>query len=232
MNYVDVILGALLVLAFIKGFSGGLWRSIFNLVSTAAAFVGTYFLVGPAVNLIEKNYKLLASMASWWKGVFGSMPGLALPYNPATFDQAFAAASNHGWMSIFQTAIRNNVLAVQEAAGANPTWGTVLGLALARLILSGIVFLILLAVLRLACNLVAGSLAFGIPKTLSSRVLGGILETAISVVWLSIMAGTLSPLLTTGILSGVGKGAETSTVFAFLMGAYRAIWPVVLAQIK
>lgn len=181
---------------------------------------------------MENNYKILAGMSSWWKGIFGPMPGLSLPYNPATFDQAFAAASGPGWMSAFQGAIRQNVLAVQQAAEPNPTWGTVLGLALARLILSGAVFFLLLAVLRLACNLVAGSFAFGIPKSLPVRVFGGLLETATSVVWLSILVGTLSPLFTTGILSGASAAAETSQVFAFLMGAYRLIWPAIISGVR
>lgn len=232
MNYIDVILGALLALAFLKGFSGGVWRSVFNLVSTAAAFVGAYLLASPVLNLLEGNYRLLASMSSWWGGVFGSMPGLSLPYNPATFDQAFAAARGPGWMSIFQGAIRENVLAVAQAAGPNPTWGTVLGLAFARLLLSGVVFLVLLAALRLACNLLAGSFAFGLPKTFSSRLLGGLLEASISVAWLSILAGTLSPLFTTGILGGAGKAASASTVFAFLLDTYRLIWPAIIAGVK
>ena len=231
-NYIDIILGILLILAFLKGFSGGVWRSIVNLVSTVAAFIGAYLLAGPAVNLIDRDYRVLASMSSWWKNVFRTMPGLSLPYDPATFDQAFTAAGGAGWMNAFQEAIRQNILAVQQAAGPGATWGAVLGLALARLILSGAVFLVLLAVLRLVCNLVSGSMVFGLPASFIVRLLGGALETALAAVWLSILVGTFSPLLTAGILGGVGKAAESSTLFSLLLSGYKLLWPAIIAKVK
>lgn len=231
-NYADTVLGALLALAFFRGFSSGLWKSLFNLVSTAAAFGISYLLTGPAVNLIERNYRVLGSMSGWWSALFRSAPGLALPYDPATFDQAFNAAGASGWAAAFKEAVSQNAAAVHQAAGPNPTWGTVMGLALARLVLSAGVFFILLAVFRLLCNLLAGSLALGSSTSFTVRLLGGILEIAISAVWLSILVGALYPVLNAGFLGKAGDAVKSSTLMAGLLGIYRFLWPALMARIK
>lgn len=229
-NYVDVILGILLIVAFLRGFSGGLWKSLFSLASTAAAFAGAYLLAGPLTNLIERNYGVLKSMSSWWDSIFGSVPGLAVPYDPGTFDQVFTAAGGSWWSGAFQGALRQNVLAVQSFAGPNPTWSTMLGLALARLVLSAAMFLVLLAVLRLACNLFAGSLAFGAPSTFSVRFMGAILEVAISAVWLSILSGVLYPVLSAGLLGNTDEVVAKSVVMPVLLSIYRVLWPALMAK--
>ncbi len=231
-NYIDVVLGILLILAFIRGFSGGLWRSVFSLGSTALAFGGAYLLAGPTTNLIERNYRVLKSMSSWWNSIFAPLPGLAVPYSPATFDQAFVAAGGSGWAGAFRGALRENVLAVQASAGPNPTWGAVLGLALARLVLSAAVFFVLLAALRLLCNLFAGSLAFGMPASFSVRLAGGLLETALSAIWLSVLAGFLYPVLNAGLLGNTREAAESSVLMTGFLSIYQVLWPALMAKFK
>lgn len=217
-------------MAFLRGFSGGLWRSLFSLASTAAAFAGAYLLAGPLTNLIERNYGVLKRMSSWWNTIFGTVPGLAVPYDPGTFDQAFTAAGGSGWAGAFQGALRHNVLAVESFAGPNPTWSSVLGLALARLVLSAAVFLVLLGVLRLLCNLFAGSLAFGIPATFSVRLMGAVLEVAISAVWLSVLAGVLYPVLSAGLIWKSDEALASSAIMPALLGIYRVLWPALIAK--
>jgi uncharacterized membrane protein required for colicin V production len=231
-NYVDAVLGILLALAFFRGFSSGLWKSLFNLGSTAAAFGVSYVLTGPTVNLVERNYRLLGGMSSWWSAMFRSVPGLGLPYDPSTFDQAFIAAGGSAWANAFKGALRQNAAAVQSVAGPNPTWGTVMGLALARLVLSGAAFFILLTIFRLVCNLFAGNLAFGPSTSFTVRLLGGLLETAVSAVWLSILAGILYPVLNAGLFGNTGEVAKSSVIMAGLLGVYQVLWPALMARIK
>lgn len=231
-NYIDVTLGILLILAFIRGFSGGLWRSMFSLGSTAAAFGGAYLLAGPTTNLIERNYKVLKAMSAWWNAIFGRVPGLSMPYDPSTFDQAFVAVGGSGWATAFQGALRQNVLAVQPSAGPNLTWAAVLGLALARLVLSAAVFFVLLGILRLVCNLFAGSLAFGMPASFSVRLAGAVLETGISAVWLSVLAGVLYPVLSAGLLWKSGEALASSALMPALLGIYQVLWPALMAKFK
>lgn len=231
-NYVDAVLGVLLILAFVRGFAGGVWKSVFNLGSTAAAFGAAYLLTAPAVNLVERNYRVLGSMSSWWNTVFRPVPGLSLPYDPATFDEAMSAAGGEGWASIFKGALRQNLASVQSVAGANPTWGTMLSLALARLVLSAAVFLLLLAVFRMLCNLLAGSFAIGAPTSFSSRLLGGVVEAALSAVWLSIFAGVLYPVLSAGLLGKAGDAAGASALMTGLLSIYGVLWPFLLAKVK
>lgn len=217
-------------MAFLRGFSGGIWRSLFSLASTAAAFGGAYLLAGPATNLIERNYGILKNMSSWWNNLFGVVPGLALPYDPGTFDQAFAAVGGSWWTQAFQGALKHNVLAVSEIAGPNPLWSTVLGFALARLVLSAAIFLVLLGILRMLCNLLVGSLAFGTPASFSARLAGGVLETAIGSIWLSILAGVLSPVLSAGLFASSDEVLASSVVMPVLLGLYGVLWPALMAK--
>ncbi|MGE5579765.1 MAG: hypothetical protein ACM3WU_06935 [Bacillota bacterium] len=227
-----MILGILLIAAFLRGFSGGLWRSLFSLAATAAAFAGAYLLAGPATNLIERNYAVLKGMSKWWSSILGTFPGLAAPYSTGSFEEAFGTIAGSGWTAAFQGALRHNVEAVQAVAGPNPTWASVLGLALSRLVLSAAVFFVLLGVLRMLCNLVAGSLAFGMPASFSVRFFGGLLETAIAAVWLSVLCGALYPVLTAGLLFKSNEAVASSVVMPALLAMYRVLWPALMARIS
>jgi len=231
-NYIDVILGILLIAAFIRGFSGGFWRSLFSLAATAAGFAGAYLLAGPVTNLIERNYGVLKSMSKWWSSILGTFPTLAAPYTAESFDEAFGTIAGSGWARAFQGALRHNVEAVQSVAGPNPTWASVLGLALSRLVLSAAVFFVLLGILRMLCNLVAGSLAFGLPTSFSVRFFGGLLETAIAAVWLSVLSGVLYPVLTAGLLFKSSEAVASSVVMPVLLGVYQVLWPALMAKIS
>ncbi len=160
------------------------------------------------------------------------MPVLSTPYDPATFDQAFTAVGGSGWAKAFQGALQHNILAVEAYSGANPTWATMLGLALARMVLSAAVFLVLLSILRMLCNLLAGSLAFGIPASFLVRLAGGILEVGISAVWISVAAGVLYPVLSSGALWKGGEILTSSALMPVFLGIYQVLWPALVAKIK
>lgn len=231
-NYIDVIIGVLLVVAFLRGFSAGLWRSVFNLLGTAAAFLGAYFLSGPTVDFLNAQFKLLEKTSGWWRQVFAALPPLAVPYDPATFDQAFSSIGGSTWGSLLRGAVKQNLLAVGTLTGANPTWADMLSLALARLLLSSVVFFILLSILRMVAELLVKSLDFTAPDSLSVRFLGAIVETGLAAVWLSILAGVLYPLLTAGFLGGAREQASSSYLMALLLSVYEVLWPAVIARVK
>jgi hypothetical protein len=226
------VIGVFLVLAFIRGFSAGLWRSVFNLVGTGAAFLGAYFLSGPAVDLANSRLQLLEKVSGWWRGVFAALPPLAVPYDPSTFDQAFSSIGGSTWGSLLQGAIKQNLLAVGVLAGPNPTWAEMLSLALARLLLSSVAFLLLLSILRMVAELLVKSLGFSAPDSFTVRLLGAIVETGISFVWLSILAGVFYPLLTAGFLGGAREQASASYLMAILLAVYQALWPAIIARVK
>jgi hypothetical protein len=84
----------------------------------------------------------------------------------------------------------------------------------------------------MACNLFAGSLAFGIPASFSARLMGGVLETGISAVWLSITAGVLYPVLSAGLIGNTEEALASSVVMPPLLGIYRVLWPALIAKFK
>jgi len=75
-------------------------------------------------------------------------------------------------------------------------------------------------------------LAFGTPVSFSARLAGGILETAITSVWLSVLAGFLSPVLSAGLFAKSDEALATSIVMPVLLRIYRVLWPAFMAKIS
>jgi hypothetical protein len=226
------VLGVLLLLSFIRGFRTGVWRSVFNLVGMAAAFLGAYALSGPTVDFLNKRWDLLEKTSLWWKRVFDTLPPLMVPYDPGTFDEAFSSIGGSSWGRLLQGAVKQNLAAVGALASPEPTWAEMLSFALSRLLLSSVAFFVLLSVLRLVAELIVKSLGFTAPDSFMVRLLGGVVETGLSVVWLSLLAGVLYPFLTAGFLGAAREAAAGSYLTALLLGVYQAIWPAVIARVK
>ncbi len=205
---------------------------MFNLLGSAAAFLGAYALSGPVVDLLNKQWNLLQKTSVWWRRVFETLPPLLTPYDPATFDQAFSSIGGSQWGRLLQGAVKQNLAAVGSLASPNPTWSEMLSLALSRLLLSSLAFFVLLSLLRVIAELIVRSLGFTAPDSLAVRLLGGLVETGLSVVWLSLLAGILFPFLTAGFLGGAREQASTSYLMAILMSVYQTIWPAIIARVK
>ena len=229
MNYVDVAVGILLALAFFRGFSSGLWKAVMNLIVGFLAFAASYFLSGPVLSFLDGQYHFVASMSSWTQNVFPPLPGMALPYDPATFGQVFQAMGGSGWIGAFKGSLQANMAAM---AGPNPTWGQVIAFSVSHFLASGIVFLVILAVLTTLGTIVGTSLSWALPTGVGVRLLGGLIETALSVVWLSLLAGTLYPVFTAGFLQGAKEAVNSSWLMSLLLGVYRSLWPAVVLRIR
>lgn len=226
------MIGVLLLLSFIRGFRTGVWRSVFNLVGMAAAFLGAYALSGPSVDFLNERWDLLEKTSVWWRHAFDTLPPLMAPYDPGTFDEAFSSIGGSAWGRLLQGAVKQNLVAVGALAGPQPTWSEMLSLALSRLLLSSVAFFVLLSVLRLVAELIVKSLGFTTPDSFLVRLLGGLVETGLSVVWLSLLAGALYPLLTAGFLGRAREAAAGSYLTAVLLSVYQILWPAIIARVK
>lgn len=232
MNYVDIIIGSLLALAFIRGFTSGLWKALMNLIVGVLAFVAAYFLSGPVLSYLDGKYHVVASMSSWTENVFPPLPAMKLPYDPATFDQVFQALGGGGWMGALKSNLQANMAARAALAGLNPTWGQVIAVSASHFLASGLVFLGLLALLSTLGTILGRSLSWALPVGIGVRLLGGIIQTLLSVIWLSVLAGTLYPVFTAGLLQGAKEAVNSSWLMSLLLGVYHGLWPVIVAQIR
>lgn len=232
MNYVDIAIAILLALAFVRGFTSGLWKAAMNLIVGLMAFVASYFLSGPLLRLLDGKYNFVASMSSWTENVFPPLPGLTLPYDPATFDQVFQAIGGSGWLGAFKSSLQANMAQSAALAGPNPTWGQVIAFSVSHFLASGLVFLGLLAILSTLGTILGRSLSWALPTGIGVRLLGGIIETGITVVWLSLLAGTLYPVFTAGFLRAANEAVNTSLLMSLLLGVYRSLWPAIVARIR
>lgn len=232
MNYVDIIIGSLLALAFLKGFTAGLWKTLMNLIVSVLAFVAAYFLSGPVLSVLDDRYHIVSSMSSWTQNVFPPLPAMKLPYDPATFDQVFQALGGSGWMGALKSNLQANMAARAALAGSNPTWGQVIAVSASYFLAAGLVFLGLLAVLNTLGTILGRSLSWALPVGIGVRLLGGVIQTALSVIWLSLLAGTLYPVFTAGFLQGAKEAANSSWLMSLLLGVYRGLWPMIVAQVR
>ncbi|HHW19201.1 MAG TPA: hypothetical protein GXX30_09985 [Firmicutes bacterium] len=230
MNVVDLIVVILLLLAFMKGFSAGLWRSLFNLAGTIASFLGALFLTGPIVSYVERTYRAVSVLSGWWSDVFALIPGYARPYQPGTLAEFLEIVDATAWLKPFKALIESHLLAVEKMAGPGATWGKMVSLLLAEILLSGVAFMILLTLTRFLWAIVSSTVSLAESVSLGQRLLGGILQTAISFFWLSVLAGSLYPLLGLDFLAGVREAFSHSWMMSILLGTYRSIWPAILAR--
>lgn len=232
MNYVDIIICVLLALAFFRGFSSGLWKALMNLIVNLAAFLGAYFLTGPVLRFVDAKYGLIAKMSVWAGDVMPNLPGSSLPYDPETFGRVFNIVGTGSWVETVRSVVQKYMASSAVIAGPNATWGDVVATSVAHLLASGIVFVALFGLLTVVLTIMSSSLSWALPASFGIRVLGGLVQSAVSALWLSVVAGTIYPLITAGFLQGARDAAATSWLMSFLLGVYRTIWPAVVARLS
>ena len=75
MHYLDVVVGGLLILGFIKGFTSGFWKCLLRLTGTVGGLIIAWLFTAPVVRFLEDKYSVLTLLADWWKDVFAGFPG-------------------------------------------------------------------------------------------------------------------------------------------------------------
>jgi hypothetical protein len=232
LNYADVAIGIVLALGFVKGFLAGFWASVLNLAGMFASFLGAYFLTGPAVNYLERASGWVTRVTAWWDDIFLLIPSYSKPYDPNAVADFFAGIDSTPWLRPISALIKDRFLEIEAMAGAGASWGAILSSLMAQLLVSGVVFFILLTVLRFVWALFSRTLAFAASLSLSQRILGGLLQMALSLVWLSLIAGALYPLVGLEVLAPVRDVLASSHLIGILLGIYQVLIPAVMLQIS
>ncbi len=232
VNYVDITIGVILGLAFLRGFAAGVWKSVANLVAVFLGAVLAFFLVDPAASFLDAKFGLITSISNWTRNVFSSMPIVSQPYDQFTLDAVFQSMAQSNWSQALKGYLQKHLSELTSLAGHASTWGDVLAVSISRLFLLGVTFLVLWVLFSTVALLLARTFGMALPATLGARLLGGIVKLSLSAVWLSLLAGTLYPALTGGFLSFAKDAARTSWLLTLLLGVYRSFWPLVLAKVK
>ncbi len=225
-------IGIVVALGFVKGFLAGFWASVLNLAGMFASFLGAYFLTGPAVNYLERASGWVTRVTAWWDDIFLLIPSYSKPYDPNAVADFFAGIDSTPWLRPISALIKDRFLEIEAMAGAGASWGAILSSLMAQLLVSGVVFFILLTVLRFVWALFSRTLAFAASLSLSQRILGGLLQMALSLVWLSLIAGALYPLVGLEVLAPVRDVLASSHLIGILLGIYQVLIPAVMLQIS
>lgn len=229
MNWVDVVLGVVLLLAFSKGFAAGVWKSLFSLVATALAFVGAALCTGPSVSFVESQWGFVGTLSAWLEGAFSSLPAARQPYDGSLFAGFGDDPSGPAWINVVNSVLRKNLA---PGLPAGTTWGAVLSTFLAHLVVSGAVFLVLLAAFRMLTRSFVRWLPFESPASFSARAMGGLVQSAISLLWLALVTGTLYPMFVAGWWPLLADQVTSSWIAAVLLQLYEVLWPAVWASVS
>lgn len=231
MNWVDAVLGIVLALAFVRGFAAGMWKSLFSLIATALSFLGAVFCTAPAVSFVESQRGTVRTIAAWLEGAFLNLPAAARPYDGSLFQDLAGSSARSGWAGIVNAILQKNLTAVESLSGPDASWGTVLAILLAHLVVSGGVFLVLLSAFRIVSRLALRWLPFESPASFGVRLAGGVIQTGISLVWMAVVTGTVYPLLCAGYFPGLAEQAALSWIVAVSLELYQVLWPAIVSTI-
>ncbi len=232
LNYVDVAIGLLLTLAFVKGFISGLWVSLFGLAGTLVSFIGAYFLTSPAVNYVEQSYGYVTSLSKWWENVFVLIPGHSTSYDPNAVADFFAGIDSAPWLRPISALIKDSFLEVEVRAGATATWCEILSSLMSQIMLSGIMFVGLLMLLRMLWSIFSRALSLTTALSFPQRVLGGFLQLCLSGIWLSLFIGAAYPLIALKLFDSYRLAICSSYLIEVLLNIYKVIIPTALLQIN
>lgn len=232
MNYADVIIGILLALGFAKGFLAGFWTSVLSLAGTLVSFLGAYFLTGPVVGYLENAKGWVTQAATWWNDVFVLIPTYSKPYDPNSVAEFFTGIDSTQWLRPISALIKDCFLEIETLTGPGATWGTILANLLGQIVVSGIVFFVLLALVRFVWGIATKTLRFASSLSFAQRFFGGVLQLGLSLVWLSLVVGTLYPLVGLETFGSLRETVSSSHLVAFLLGVYKVLIPAVFLQIK
>ncbi len=231
MNYVDIVILAILIVGFIKGFLKGFWASVLALAGTVIGLIGAYFLTAPLVSYLQKTWGVVSNVAAWWNGVFVVLPNYAKPYDPNSVAEFFQGIDSIEWLKPISALIKDHFLEVEAIAGPGATWGEILPLLIAQILVASIAFFALIIILRLVWSLLARTFSGIAAMSLANRLLGGILQLCLAAMWLSLVVGIVYPLVGLGILEPIKDMLSTSHFVPILIGIYRAMIPPALARI-
>lgn len=231
LNVLDMALILMLSLAFLRGFSSGIYKTAANLVGLLLSLIAAAYFAEPFAGYLDERFGLIASWANRWSNAFRVMPGLEKTYDPSAYDSILKALGPTSLAQYIRSALTQNILKVQELAGPFPSWCEVLSLALARLWVLGISFLAVLAISKLLFLVFTKALNFSSPISFTGRLLGGALESSVTFLRLSLILGILSPLLYSGIQSGIKVLAAESRLLGYFLYAYSWIWPFLLGRL-
>lgn len=231
MNYVDIVILAILIVGFVKGFLKGFWASVLALAGTVIGLIGAYFLTAPLVSYLQKTWGVVSNVAAWWDGVFVVLPNYAKPYDPNSVAEFFQGIDSIEWLKPISALIKDHFLEVEAIAGPGATWGEILPLLIAQILVASIAFFALIIILRLVWSLLARTFSRIASMSLANRLLGGILQLCLAAMWLSLVVGIIYPLVGLGIFEPIKDMLSTSHFVPILIGIYRAMIPPALARI-
>lgn len=196
-----------------------------NLGTSAVAFLSAYALTPITVKWLDSSWQVVTRFSDWWREVLAILPGLNEQFVAGTAPRIGGEQASGGLARMVLDFIERGLLDERAFPGGTPTWLDVLSFSIGRMLVSAVVFLVIFALTKGLCSLLFAPLYTGKPGSLASRLLGAMIETALAALWLSIIAGTIYPVLASGFLGSVGKAISSSTAFMLLSRLFQILWP-------
>jgi hypothetical protein len=211
MNIVDLIILALLGLAFYRGYNKGLMASIAGLVGHLAGLVTAYILSTPAARMLDRSFNLVKGFIPWFHEQL-ALPAAAkaVTISKIPFDQAEKLISDYDLPAIFKDIMlsyMDEVAQMPVTHGIN-TLGEAVAYLVGNFILTSIAFLLIFGITSLIIGKGIPRLlkkASPAPVTLFDRFAGAGLRMTGAAVSIAVTFGVVMPVFSIGLLKERGS---------------------------
>jgi uncharacterized membrane protein required for colicin V production len=229
MNLVDVLILGVVLLGALHGYRKGLITSIVNLASSIAGFLVAAWEYKPFLNWIEK----FLPVQQWLEpAIYRALLPAVQSKTDALQKQALGnllGALPQEWRDIFASANLTGVQFPQAVEQVTQKLAQMLTVNILELISFGVVFYIVVALIRLIAAMLLRPLGSwgGSFNRGGGLLLGGL--TAL--IGLSILAGLFSPILQMGVSGGINTLIHNSYFYPYLLTVFHVFAQVFAAQL-
>lgn len=211
MNIVDLIIIALLGLAFYRGYKKGLMSGIAGLAGHITGLVAAYILSTPVTRTLDDSFSLVKSLIPWLQERL-ALPAAAksVAISGIPFDQAEKIISDYDLPAIFKDIMlsyMNEVAQMPVTHGIN-TLGDAVAYLVGNFILTSTVFLIIFGIISMIIGKGIPRLlkkAGPAPVNLFDRLAGAGLRVTGAAVSIAVTLGVAAPVFSVGLLKERGS---------------------------
>ncbi len=231
-NWLDVLLGIILLEAAIRGFLKGFWVTLLSFIGTIAGLIGAYCLTGPVVRFLETQWHVVSNLERSLFGSLAALPTFNVPFGPATITNISDFVGKYPALRpLAEVAERAlwDILAGRQVATA----GKAMAVLFAALFVRTAVFLLLVGAIRLAAMLLARGLDLATESSIPLRLLGAALDGALRALWLGILVGgVVYPIVVAGQIPFLRETLASSRITPYLLDIYQVVARVAFGWVR
>lgn len=231
-NWLDVLFAIILLEAVIRGFLKGFWVTLLSFAGTIAGLIGAYCFTGPVVRFLEGQWRVVSNIEQSLFSSLAALPAFNVPFGPATITNISDFVGKYPALQPMAEVAEKALLDILAERQVS-TAGEAMAVLFAALFVRTIVFLILVAVIRVAAMLLARGLDLATQASIPLRLFGAALDGALRALWLAILVGgVVYPIVVAGDIPFLKETVASSRITPYLLGIYQVVARVAFGWVR